>query len=110
MGNGGVPAAAGICLFIRGMAKNDDDLIHLSRAAYAIAFWIWFVAAALSHDQASAAIEGFFAILNTYLWWRNRKNRKRRRALQELGAKSRAIIAGMSAKLTPSPIPTPTGV
>jgi len=106
---GGVLIAAGFGLVIRGLFTGDLESHHLSNGAYAIGYWTWFVAAALGHDQFAMAIDGFFGALNTYLWWRNRKNRKRRKALQSLGAKARAIIEGMVAKLTPSPIPTPTG-
>jgi hypothetical protein len=106
---GGASIAVGFWLFIRAQLQNDDDLHHLSNGAYAIGYWILLVASALDHERIGVAIDVFFAILNTYLWWKNRKNRKRRKASQSLGAKTRAIIEGMARKLTPSPIPTPTG-
>jgi hypothetical protein len=57
------------------------------------------------------------AVLNAIWWWRSRKRRKRRSALAALGAKSRALIAGLVRKARETarprpvlrPVPAPAG-
>lgn len=56
-----------------------------------------------------AVIYGLFAAYFTWLWWRGRRNGRRRKALKDLGAKSRARIEAMVRQMSPSPIPAPGG-
>lgn len=52
---------------------------------------------------------GVWAGICAYLWWRNRRNGRWKRAARELGAKSRARVEALARQMTPSPIPTLVG-
>jgi hypothetical protein len=108
-GIGAVPVAIGWSLWFVALKRSDKYLDWLSTGLFALGFWIWFIADAIQGNRAGGAIQGLFALWNTYLWWKNRRNRKRGKAGLALGAKTRAIIEEMTAKLKPSPIPSPTG-
>lgn len=56
-----------------------------------------------------AALSGIAAAINAYMWWRNRRKGKWKRAARELGAKSKARVEALARQMTPSPIPSPAG-
>jgi len=66
------------------------------------------------HAWAWAAFAAGLAVMAAWLWWRGGRG-KRRRAARELGAKSRALVAGLVARAREGarprrrPIPVPGG-
>lgn len=108
LGIGMVPIAIGWATMLVSILRHDSYLNWISAGCFAAGSWIWLTAAVLERHPVSIAINGVMAIWNTYWWWKNRHNRKRRNASRMLGAKSRAVVEEMVAKLTPSPIPSPT--
>jgi hypothetical protein len=106
---GAVPISLAWAFFIVYLRRDDEYLHWLSTGLFALGSWIWFISAALAGDRVAVAIQGLVALWNTYQWWKNRRNRKRGKAGLALGAKTRAIVEEMTAKLKPSPLPSPTG-
>lgn len=82
---------------------------HRVHGLLAIANWIMFAAQVLNGDRVWAAIHGLLAVYMTWSWWRNRPKGRGRKALRELGAKSRARVQALVDRVTPSPIPSPAG-
>lgn len=58
---------------------------------------------------APGALGVLLAVVYTIAWWRNRRKGRGRKALKELGAKSRARVRSLVRRMTPSPIPSPAG-
>lgn len=100
----------GLACFVRGAVRGDAYLSWIATGFYAVAFWMWFIVDVIQGHRIGVAIQGFFALWNTYQWWKNRRNRKRGRVGLALGEKSKAVVDAMVAKLKPSPIPSPAGV
>lgn len=101
-----VPGAA---LIFIGLIKGSPDKMQLAHGLYAIGCGLSFVASVLEADALGTAINGLFTAWFTWLWWKNRRNGRRKRAMKDLGAKSRARIEAMVRQMTPSPIPSPVG-
>ena len=99
----------GFGLIIAGLFKVDKELQFHGDGMCAVGWWLWFLSDVMGGFR-TAVVSGLMAILYSWLWWKNRRNRKRRRALRDLGAKSRARIEAMVRQMTPSPIPSPAGV
>lgn len=78
-------------------------------ALLAVSLWMAFVASLLIGDLIDAAIFGAGAALATWFWWKHRRKGRGRKALRELGDKSRRRIQALVDNLTPSPVPSPAG-
>lgn len=101
-----VPALA---LLISDLIRPDHGRRQLAYGLYAIGNWVSFIANVMEGSTIWAALFGLLAALFTWLWWKGRRRGRGRRALRELGAKSRARIEAMVRNMTPSPIPSPAG-
>ncbi|MFV2172265.1 hypothetical protein ACFHW2_12230 [Actinomadura sp. LOL_016] len=89
--------------------RHRPELNRPADLLFAIGFWLAFIACAVSQDVFRTAFFGSGAVLFTWLWWKNRPRGRGRRALRELGAKSRARVRALADRMTPSPIPSPVG-
>ena len=78
-------------------------------ALYAAGWWLWFLSAVADGDIGQAVLDGLFASLWTWLWWKNRPRGRGRKALRELGDKSRQRVQELVDQMTPSPVPSPAG-
>lgn len=99
----------GATFLVTGLFTGSPDRLHLSNALYAVGCWIAFVTAVLDGDAFFTAANGLLAAWFTWKWWKNRRSGRGKRALKDLGAKSRARIERLVRQMTPSPIPTPVG-
>lgn len=101
---GTVPLAVGIVRCVTGAHTTEWA------ALYAIAFWMYFVSDVIAGSPTFLTVgQGLFAAFYTWLWWRNRRKGRWKRAAKELGAKSRARVEALVEQMTPSPIPVPAG-
>lgn len=106
---------AGSCFSLGGLALivvrswSDVENRHLVYGMYAIGCWLCFVANVLEGDLPWAVFQGSLAVIYSWLWWRGRRNGRGKRALKELGAKSRERVEALVRQMTPSPIPAPGG-
>ena len=105
LGLSGAAVFASLGLEIYGSITGNSYLVWIGTGLAAVGFWVLYVANTLGAHRGWAVYDGAFALLNTYLWWKNRHNRKRRPTTAALGHKARALITSMTSKLTPSPIP-----
>lgn len=106
----GVPfVAAGAYFLVAGLFTGSREKQHLANAFYAIGNWVQFLAFVLAQDPFGSALTGLAAAYFTWLWWRNRRSGRGRKAFAELGAKSRARVQSLVDQMTPSPIPSPVG-
>lgn len=102
------PMALGLYFAIAAY-RGRPELKSPCYASYAVGWWMCFLAQVMEGDPVWAALDGLVAAAYTVAWWRNRRKGRGRRALREIGAKSRARIEAMVRQITPSPIPSPTG-
>ncbi|WP_141576199.1 hypothetical protein [Actinomadura sp. WMMA1423] len=82
---------------------------HIADGFYALGLWLAFIANVIDVSPVWSAIYGLAAAYYTWRWWKNRRNGRGRKALRELGAKSRARVQALVDRMTPSPIPSPAG-
>lgn len=82
---------------------------HESYAVFAVANGLCWVGNAVDGNILGEILSGAPAVVFAWLWWRNRPRGKGRKALRELGAKSKARVEALVERLTRSPIPSPAG-
>lgn len=102
-------ATAGLSLALIGLwleVTGANKILGLGLQA--IGMWIGFVSV-VADGSMWATVNGLLAIWCTYVWWKNRRNGRGKKALRELGARSRARVEAMVRQMTPSPIPSPVG-
>lgn len=102
-----IAAASGLAFTDRISGSHKRE--HLSCGLYAAGLWLDFVDAVLAASPTRAALAGLFAAWFTWRWWNGRRGGRGRKALRELGAKSRARIEALVERMKPSPIPSPAG-
>ncbi len=98
----------GAAVFIIGTIRHRWRLTLADTAANALIAAGW----ALVPDWFLAAFAGIVTVVCLWTWWR--RNKERRRALRELGARSRARIAAMVTRMRERPArpvlrPVPAG-
>lgn len=76
---------------------------------YAIACWLAFLSNVIDRSPDWATWSGLLAVVCTYLWWKNRREGRGKKAAKALGAKSKARVQALVRQMTPSPIPSPVG-
>lgn len=103
------PGALGVYCYFGVVRRGRVELTACSYAAFAVALWLLFIANAMTGDAFWATVDGLLAVVYTIAWWRNRRKGRGRKALKELGAKSRARVRSLVRRMTPSPIPSPAG-
>ncbi|WP_433233922.1 hypothetical protein [Actinomadura nitritigenes] len=81
----------------------------LCAAWYAAGWWLFFLAEVMKGEPFWSTVDGTIAALYTRSWWNNRPKGRGRKALRELGDKSRRRIQALVDNLTPSPVPSPAG-
>lgn len=103
-------AAAGFLRFLLAVLRRDFSPDPVTWAYYAIGNWTLCASAVIDHSPLAASLDAVLAAFYTYRWWKDRdQDGKRRKALREIGAKSRARIAALVENMTPSPVPSPSG-
>lgn len=90
-------------------ASGSEEKVHVGRILYAVSSWMQFVAFTIQGHHFGATVLGLLGAYWTWQWWKNRRNGRGRKALKDLGAKSRARIEALVEQMTPSPIPSPAG-
>lgn len=88
---------------------RSEEATHRSHGAFAVANWLLFIGDVMREEALWAALAGPCAVLFTWLWWKNRRKGNGRKALKQLGEKSRARVAALVERMTPSPIPSHGG-
>jgi hypothetical protein len=88
---------------------GDSERTHQGNALFALANWTQFVVETIRGDTFWAVLDGLLAAWFTWLWWKNRRKGRGRKALKELGDKSRRRVQVLVEQMTPSPVPTPAG-
>ncbi|MDB4873547.1 MAG: hypothetical protein JWL97_4551 [Gemmatimonadales bacterium] len=58
----------------------------------AVGGWIVFTGSIIGDSSLDAAISGVIGAVATYLWWKGGRGGRSKKTLQQLGAKSRALI------------------
>jgi hypothetical protein len=76
---------------------------------YAVGSWLVYFANIIDFSLGWAVVFGAIAVLCTYAWWKNRRKGRGKKALKQIGAKSRARVQALVRQMTPSPIPSPAG-
>lgn len=102
--------AAGLLIVAFLLQITNTIEARVGYALFAVAFGLGFLANVLDFSRGWAVYDGLMAVLYTWLWWRNRRNGRWRKAARELGAKSKARVEALARQMTPSPIPNPVGV
>jgi hypothetical protein len=74
----------------------------------AVGCWVGWLACVVERLEGAGVIWGLLAAYFTWQWWKRRKGRGKK-ALKELGAKSRARVEALVRQMTRSPIPSPAG-
>lgn len=82
---------------------------HITYGLFAIGYWLGFLGSVMEANPLGAVLYGLLAAFFTWLWWKGRRKGRGRRALRELGDKSRRRIRALVDQITPSPIPSPVG-
>ncbi len=90
---------AGFAVFVIGTIRHRLRLTLADVTANAMIATGW----ALIPSRAWAVFAGAVTVLTALYWWRSGSGRRRRRALRELGAKSRARIAAMVTRMRERP-------
>jgi hypothetical protein len=88
------------------LVQRDLTATH---GAYAIAGWLAFLSNVIDQSPGWSTWSGLVAAFCTYLWWKNRRNGRWKKAAKALGAKSKARVQALVRQITPSPIPSPVG-
>lgn len=96
-------------LVLSSVFHPNPERAHIGNGLYAIGNWLSFLAKVMDTSPGWAAFFGLLATWFTWLWWKNRRKGRGRKALRELGAKSRARVQALVDQMTPSPIPSPAG-
>lgn len=99
----------GGCLSISTVFRPAPEQDHIADGLYAVGLWIGFIANVIDTSPVWAAVYGLGAAYYTWRWWKNRRNGRMRKALRELGAKSRAKVQVLVDRITRSPAPAPSG-
>lgn len=71
--------------------------------------WLAWITCVMEQLMAPGVVFGAEAAYFTYLWWKKRKGRGKK-ALKQLGAKSRALVEALVRQMTPIPSPVGGGV
>lgn len=82
--------------------------IHVGFGVVAFTNWIGFVDQLVVGDPFAPG-NGLIAAFFTYLWWKHWPRGRGRKALTNLGEKSRALIRSLAERVKPSPLPVRTG-
>lgn len=98
-----------VAIYLTAIARSSVELDQLSDLLYAIGAWLVFVACLMVGAIYPAAVFGVLAVLATRRWWNGRRKGRGRKALKELGDKSRRRVQALVDRMTPSPIPSPAG-
>ena len=98
-------ACAGWVVFFANWSRPPNGVYGL----FALSATAFFIYDALTGSPIWATFQGAAAVLHAWLWWRGRRKGRMKKALKELGAKSRARIEALVERLSPSPIPAPGG-
>lgn len=93
---------ATLVLDIRGKIE-----VRTAYATYAICGFIQFLVKVALGESSGAVFTGTLSAVVAYLWWRNRRKGGWKKAVRQLGAKSRARIEQLVENMTPSPLPSP---
>jgi hypothetical protein len=108
---------AGFCLTVAGNAlwiaveivrrfRDVDEAVY--SGVYAIAAICYFVGATLADFSLWWRVFfGSLAVAGIWLWWINRRKGRGKKALRQLGAKSKARVDALVRQMTPSPTPSP---
>lgn len=104
-----VPLLVGLYYGLLVGMRRRVELKSTSYAWYAAGWWLGFISSVMDTSPPWTAITGLIAAIYTWLWWKNRRKGRGRRALRELGDKSRRRVAALVEQMTPSPIPSPAG-
>lgn len=100
---------AALGVVISSIFRPSPESDHLSDGLYAVGYGLCFLSSVMDADPISAVVFGLIAAFHARRWWKNRRNGRGRRALRELGDKSRRRIQALVDQMTPSPIPSPAG-
>jgi hypothetical protein len=79
-----------------GLAESFAGLAFTAGAVLVLTF-------AVNGDWRGVPLNAAFCAYCAWIWWRNRKDRHRRKATAAIGEKSRAILARLAAKARPVP-------
>lgn len=102
------PTAVAAGLSIRAVWQGGQPSDAVLWGGNALSNWVYCAAWVIEGTKPMIVWHGLLAAVCTYMWWRHRdRDGKGKKALKELGAKSRARIASLVEQMTPSPIQTP---
>jgi hypothetical protein len=100
-------AGALALILVGALCLLTGDSRGLGHGFAAVGFWLLFLLEVLERSPRFAALYLLLAAYATYLWWKNRRKGRGKKALKALGAKSRALVQALVRRMTQSPIPSP---
>jgi hypothetical protein len=74
---------------------------------WTIGFGTWCAQNIAGHNYWLALAYGVVAALDAWVWWHDRRNRKRKRAARQLGYKARALVAALVQRAREAAQPRP---
>lgn len=101
--------APALGLLMAGVLRADPDMEHIAYGLYVVGCALSFIGNVLDGSHGWAAFWGVLAAYFAWRWWKNRRKGRGKKALKELGDKSRRRVQALVDQMTPSPIPSPSG-
>lgn len=98
--------AVGFVFDVIALLKDNKDLRQVARILLAGFWWIESLRGSYKHEYVWMSLSAVFAMVYTYLWWKNRRKGRFDKVKKFVGEKSKALVDKLVEKM---PQPNPVG-